>query len=105
MFSVIFDMDGTLLDTQKICIPAWDYAGELQGFKNLGKHIPEVCGMNQTGWTNFLKSRYKTLNIENFVTRLLYPIFLLCQVINNIFLEFSVSLWYSIFVTTAPLHF
>lgn len=68
MFSVIFDMDGTLLDTQKICIPAWDYAGELQGFKNLGKHIPEVCGMNQTGWTNFLKSRYKTLNIENFVT-------------------------------------
>ena len=36
MFSAIFDMDGTLTDTQRICIPAWNYAGELRGFKNMG---------------------------------------------------------------------
>ena len=39
MFSVIFDMDGTLLDTQKICVPAWDFGGENQGYKNLVDHI------------------------------------------------------------------
>ena len=62
MFSVIFDMDGTLLDTQRICIPAWEYAGNLQGFKNAGDCIYSVCGMNEKGWTNFLESRYPTLD-------------------------------------------
>lgn len=66
MFSVIFDMDGTLLDTQRICIPAWDYAGEKQGFKNMGSHIPNVCGMNQNGWTNYLKTNFKGLDTEIF---------------------------------------
>ncbi len=66
MFSVIFDMDGTLLDTQQITIPAWDYAGELQGVKNVGSHIPNVCGMNQAGWSAYLKNTFPTLNIEAF---------------------------------------
>lgn len=62
MFSVIFDMDGTLLDTQRICIPAWEYAGNLQGFKNVGECIYSVCGMNEKGWTSFLENRYPTLD-------------------------------------------
>ncbi len=66
MFSVIFDMDGTLLDTQRICIPAWDYAGEKQGFKDIGSHIPNVCGMNQNGWTNYLKTNFKGLDTDVF---------------------------------------
>lgn len=66
MFSVIFDMDGTLLDTQRICIPAWDYAGEKQGFKNIGSHIPNVCGMNQNGWLNYLKTNFKALDTDVF---------------------------------------
>ena len=57
-------MDGTLLDTQRICIPAWDYAGEKQGFKNLGDHIPNVCGMNQNGISAYLKTNFPTLNID-----------------------------------------
>ena len=67
LFSVIFDIDGTLLDTQRICIPAWDYAGELQGFKNMGSHIPNVCGMSESGWTNYLKENFKALNLDAFV--------------------------------------
>lgn len=66
MFSVIFDMDGTLLDTQRICIPAWDYAGELQGFENMGSHIPAVCGMNQNGWMNYLKTNFDGLDADKF---------------------------------------
>lgn len=66
MFSVIFDMDGTLLDTQRICVPAWHYAGELQGFKNVGDCIYHVCGMNEKGWTAFLESRYPALDTLSF---------------------------------------
>lgn len=66
MLSVIFDMDGTLFDTQRICIPAWDYAGEIQGFSNVGKHIPAVCGMSDSGWKQYLRDNFPTMDIEKF---------------------------------------
>ena len=66
MFSVIFDMDGTLFDTQRICIPAWDWAGEAQGFKNVGEHIPAVCGQNEAGWTKHLKDHFPTMDVPRF---------------------------------------
>ena len=66
MFSVIFDMDGTLLDTQRICIPAWDWAGEQQGFKNVGQHIPAVCGMSDAGWGKYLKDHFPAMDVQQF---------------------------------------
>lgn len=66
MFSVIFDMDGTLLDTQKICIPAWDWAGERQGIKNMGSCVPDVCGCNIIGWSKYLRDNYPTLDVDRF---------------------------------------
>lgn len=66
MFSVIFDMDGTLLDTQKICIPAWEYAGEKQGIKNMGKCIYEVCGMNEIGWSKYITDRFPSIDLPTF---------------------------------------
>ena len=66
MFGVIFDMDGTLLDTQKICCPAWEYAGLLQGIPGVGGHIKNVCGMNSNGSDRYLKENFPTLNIEKF---------------------------------------
>lgn len=68
MFSVIFDMDGTLLDTQSICIPAWEYAGNLQHIPGMGSAIAEVCGMNEIGWRAYLKDNYPTLDMELFVS-------------------------------------
>ncbi len=66
MFSVIFDMDGTLLDTQSICIPAWEYAGNLQHIPGMGSAIAKVCGMNENGWTRYLEDKYPSLDIPLF---------------------------------------
>lgn len=66
MFSVIFDMDGTLLDTQKITIPAWEYAGINQGIRGIGNDIEKVCGMNKIGWSNYLSEKYPALDVDKF---------------------------------------
>lgn len=66
MISVIFDMDGTLLDTQKICIPAWEYAGREQGVVGMGDHIVHVCGMNSAGWSRYVLDRYPHIDMDKF---------------------------------------
>ncbi len=66
MINVIFDMDGTLLDTQKITIPAWEWAGCNQGINGIGQHIKNVCGMNCADWTAYLKRHYPTLDTDRF---------------------------------------
>lgn len=68
MFSVIFDMDGTLLDTQKICIDGWEHAGKLQGFEGIGEHLQNVCGMNRLGSDKYLSDTFPTLDVEKFRT-------------------------------------
>ena len=67
MFNVIFDMDGTLLDTQRVHIDAWEYAGMQQGFEGLGQYMSKTCGMNLEGWSAFAKEVCPQLDIEKFV--------------------------------------
>ena len=66
MFSVVFDMDGTLLDTQRPFIKAWDICGEYQDFKNMGEHVPSVCGMNEAGNIAYLSTHFPKLDYEKF---------------------------------------
>ena len=66
MFSVIFDMDGTLLDTQRICVDAWEAAGRAQGVTGLGAHVPIVCGMNEAGWLGYVADNFKTIDTAEF---------------------------------------
>jgi len=66
VFSVIFDMDGTLLDTQKISIPAWNYAGQIQGFNNMGSPLKYVCGMNEVSCAKYIMANFKSIDILKF---------------------------------------
>lgn len=36
MNAVIFDMDGVMFDTEKVCMLAWDYAGKIMGVGKAG---------------------------------------------------------------------
>lgn len=62
MFSVIFDMDGTLLDTQSISVPAWKYAAEQSGFKDVAGHVSFVCGMNVEGVKKYINEHFPDLD-------------------------------------------
>lgn len=42
----IFDMDGLMFDTERICIKAWDYAGEKIGVGKAGYMVYKTLGMN-----------------------------------------------------------
>ena len=66
MFNIIFDMDGTLIDSQRIAIPAWEYAGNQQGILEMGSHVPKICGMNEKCWTEYIKQKIPTINIKRF---------------------------------------
>ena len=62
MLSVIFDMDGTLLDTQSISVPAWKYAGERNNCKEVADHVSYVCGMNVEGVKKYISEHFPDLD-------------------------------------------
>ena len=66
MFSVIFDMDGTLLDSQRIYIPAWEYAGKLQGIEGMGAHALNNLGTNDEGSKKYLEENFPQLDVPLF---------------------------------------
>lgn len=52
---LVFDMDGLLLDSEKIVKRAWDYAGNLMGYKHFGNHIFQTVGFNLKRRTEYFK--------------------------------------------------
>ena len=43
---LVFDMDGLLLDSEKVVKRSWDYVGNKLGYGNLGDHIFNTVGFN-----------------------------------------------------------
>ncbi|MGN1203113.1 MAG: HAD family hydrolase [Eubacterium sp.] len=58
MKAVIFDMDGVLFDTERLCIKAWDYAGEKMNFKRTGDMVFKTLGVNVNTVNRILQEEY-----------------------------------------------
>lgn len=67
MKAVIFDMDGVLFDTEKICMLAWDYAGEQLGIGKAGYMVMKTLGMNAQAAIGILQNEFgKDFDAETF---------------------------------------
>jgi len=66
MLYFVFDMDGTLLDSQRVYVDGWETVGQKHGIAHMGALLPLVCGMNEAGWGAFLMERYPTLDLPRF---------------------------------------
>ena len=45
--ALLFDMDGLLIDSERVVQRAWEAAGEEMGYSHLGSHIYHTLGMNR----------------------------------------------------------
>ena len=53
---LVFDMDGLLLDSEKVVKRSWDYAGKELGYENFGDHIYNTVGFNLKRRTEYFLS-------------------------------------------------
>lgn len=47
--ALLFDMDGLLLDSERVVQESWNVAGETLGYGKVGEHIYNTLGMNVVG--------------------------------------------------------
>lgn len=53
---LVFDMDGLLLDSEKVVKRSWDHAGKVLGYNNFGDHIYNTVGFNLKRRTEYFKA-------------------------------------------------
>lgn len=58
MKAVIFDMDGILFDTERLCMKAWDYANGNMGLEPAGKMVYKTLGLNVKAVNQILIAEY-----------------------------------------------
>lgn len=64
---LVFDMDGLLVDSEKIVQRSWAYAGEILGYSDFGSHIYHTIGMNLAGRTKYFQEHVsKDFPMERF---------------------------------------
>ena len=48
MKAVVFDMDGVLFDTERLCMDSWNYVAKKQGMENMEEVLEQCIGLNHT---------------------------------------------------------
>lgn len=56
--AVVFDMDGLILDTERIIKYSWDVTGENLGYGKLGENIKNTLGMNRVQRNAYFLDKY-----------------------------------------------
>lgn len=56
--ALVFDMDGLLLDSERVVQRSWNYAGEQLGYGRIGEHIYHTLGFNVVRREQYFKSVY-----------------------------------------------
>lgn len=56
--AVVFDMDGLMLDTERIIKYSWDVTGEKLGYGKLGENIKNTLGMNRAQRNAYFLNKY-----------------------------------------------
>ncbi len=59
--AVIFDMDGLMLDSEKLVQEAWTLAGNELGYQDLGTNIYETLGLNVVKREIYFKQKYGSI--------------------------------------------
>lgn len=75
MRAVVFDMDGLMFDTERLCVQAWDYAGERMGIGRAGYMVLKTLGMNAARTKEICRKefgdRYKPEEMESYTREFL----------------------------------
>ena len=61
--AVIFDVDGLMLDSERLVQRSWDITGEKMGYGPLGHNIYHTLGMNLKGREEYFR-RFPLINLR-----------------------------------------
>lgn len=64
--AVIFDMDGLMFDTERLCVTTWDSVGELLGVGKLGYLISKTLGLSWEDSRQVLLKEVSAIDCEKF---------------------------------------
>lgn len=56
--AVIFDMDGLMIDSERIVQRSWNIVGKRMGYENLGEDIYHTMGLSVIGREQYFKGKY-----------------------------------------------
>lgn len=58
--ALLFDMDGLLLDSERVVQESWNAAGEALGYGKVGEHIYNTLGINAAGRKEYFNNVFGT---------------------------------------------